>query len=235
MEKIDLTIENGVKTITVLSGQAPRNIEAQPVEIKGTIEAPYKFLCVRKELIEIGRARLMINREALSISLIYNEDSDLISSVIGELKFTEEYKSFGINSGTTWISQKLGEFIKMNRTCFESRQIANELSAKLIHFKAKVEKDLESKDDKRGNYIERKEQSIKDVNIPEKFELSIPIFKGTEKTKIEVEIYINRDDLSISLVSPDAADIIKQVRDESIDSQEALIHDLCSELAIIEL
>lgn len=74
------------------------------------------------------------------------------------------------------------------------------------------------------------------VNLPEAFTVKIPIFKGTPAELLEVEIYANVDgrDVTLSLVSPSALQILEEQRDKVIDEQVRLIRQLCPGIVIIE-
>ncbi len=235
-EKIQITVENGVKELVIREGFAVKIPEIKTVEISGNIDSPLKYLEKCALSLDLLASVIIVNREGLILTLItdYHNELGKGAYIIGKLSKTKEFESFGINLGKNWVSRELGQFVKMNRTCFESKDIANELAAKLNDFKAKVDKELEHNDNNRGNVRMLKDQKIRECNIPEKFDLCIPPFKGAKKATFEVEIYINADDLTITLVSPDATDIIAQIRDESIDIILDQIKLLCPTLVIIE-
>jgi hypothetical protein len=234
--KLILDIKEGTRELVIRQGDPLPVPKAIWVNITGNIDSPLQFLLKRKDVVDLLKASIVVNREGLLLLLRTDEhnETDKGEMITGKLSKTHEFESFGINTGKNWLSRDLGQFIKMNRTCFESKDAANELAAKLSDFKAKIDKELEAADDHRGNQRILKDQKIKSCNIPEKFSLSIPIFKGAKKATFEVEIYINADDLTITLVSPDANDIIAQVRDESIDAVLDEIKMLCPTLVIIE-
>jgi hypothetical protein len=234
--KLILDIKEGTRELVIRQGDPLPVPKLEFVSKIGNIDSPLQFLQKRKDVIDLLKSSVTVNREALALTLETDEnnETDKGATIIGKLSKTKEFESFGINTGKNWLSRDLGQFIKMNRTCFESKDAANELAAKLSDFKAKIDKELEAADDHRGNQRILKDQKIKSCNIPEKFSLSIPIFKGAKKATFEVEIYINADDLTITLVSPDANDIIAQVRDESIDAVLDEIKVLCPTLVIIE-
>jgi hypothetical protein len=234
--EIKITVENGVKELVIREGSAMVLPTLETIGVSGNIDSPLQFLVKRANSLNLLAAMIIVNREGLQMLLTTDEHNEIGKgeSITGKLSKTKEFESFGINSGKNWLSRDLGQFIKMNRTCFESKDIANELAAKLNDFKAKVDKELADSDNNRGDRRILKDQKIKSCNIPEKFNLQIPIFKGAKKAIFEVEIYINAEDLTITLVSPDATDINAQVRDESIDAVLDQIKALCPTLVVIE-
>ena len=61
------------------------------------------------------------------------------------------------------------------------------------------------------------------------------IFKGQNKQTFAVETYFNPDDLTCTLVSPDANDHEKEVRDSIIDSVLESIREVAGDIAILEV
>ena len=103
----------------------------------------------------------------------------------------------------------------------------------LRNCKAKVEREMELSDDKRGNINVRKSQAV-DSNLPEALQVNIPIFKGQEKESFQIEVEVNPIDLSMTLVSPEANDIIRDKRDTIIDAQLTKIRQDDPQILIIE-
>lgn len=154
---------------------------------------------------------------------------------VGELTLAHKFKEFGINDPdkrrTTF---DLAEVIKMNRKYFDTKEIAMKLVTTLRTFKAKVTKQIEDSDDKRGNTSMIRVQAV-ESNIPESFFLTLPIFAGYPPQRIAVEISIDAQDYSCALVSPDAADFIEQYTDELIDDELKAIVGLHPDLRIFEV
>lgn len=61
----------------------------------------------------------------------------------------------------------------------------------LQNFKAKVDKEIEQSNNNRGDRRILINQAV-EHNLPEAFTLILPIFKGTAKQTIAVEVYVNR-------------------------------------------
>jgi len=231
-EKINVNV-NG-DTLIIRKGDAERVIEKKAFEINGDIKAPLSFLEKRHGDINFLAANMQIARENLSIELILFENTELESKVIGKLDKTEEFIGFGINSGKQWVARRLAEFIKMNRACFASKDKANELAATLSDIKIKIDKVVENHSGPRGQLRNLKEQTLKECNIPESIELTMPIFKGAQNSIFVCEVWIHPDEYTVTLVSPDAADIIREVRDKEIDYVKNEVAKLCEALVIIE-
>lgn len=65
-------------------------------------------------------------------------------------------------------------------------------------------------------------------NLPEAFTVRLPIFKGTAPEDLEVELYASVDgrDVTLSLVSPSANQMLEEQRDKVIDEQVAAIRQI---------
>ncbi|WP_162984861.1 hypothetical protein [Mesonia aquimarina] len=243
-QKINVSVENGVKELIIRHGEAEKlPAIRKPAVIEGTIsvprihlENPSNWLTDKVENGDnvLAFSRIEINREKKSIEFIEDEGREWESHFLGVLEFTEIFEKFGINSDKSYTSLELGEFIKMNRSHFETRDKAMKLVNELRKFKAKVDKDIENADDGRGNRKILLAQAV-DSNIPESFKITIPIFKGQPKQTLDVEISIDAGDLSCRLISPEANDYVEQMRDKLIDAEIEQIRELHPTLRIFEV
>jgi hypothetical protein len=232
-EQINITTDQ--KELVIREGQAEKLIDLKAVNISGIINSPLEYLKVRKDVINLLASNIQIDREGLKITLSIDESTELESKISGELEYTQEFKGFGINTGKGWVPRELAEHIKMNRICFASKDIANELVSKLFDVRIRIDKVVENQAGQKGNIRQLKDQALKECSIPESLTLELPIFKGSKKAEFECEIWINPDDLSVKLISPDAQDFIRSVRDEEIDAVISEIREICPTLAIIEI
>lgn len=107
------------------------------------------------------------------------------------------------------------------------------LVTELQNFRAKVDKEIEKSDNNRGDKRLLINQAVQS-NLPEAFNLHIPIFKGTPKQTINVEVYINPSDFSCTLVSAEANDLLEEMRDREMDSVLERISAVCPDIVIIE-
>lgn len=69
---------------------------------------------------------------------------------------------------------------------------------------------------------------------PEVFTVIIPIFKGTKKQELQLETYFNPDDLTCTLVSPEANEIAEEYKDTEIDKVLESIKEIAPDIVIIE-
>lgn len=77
------------------------------------------------------------------------------------------------------------------------------------------------------------DQTVK-TNVPERFNLQMPIFKGSDRMTFEVEIYFNPSDITCSLVSPEANDEVERVKNGIIDNVLNRIKAAYEDIVIIE-
>ena len=220
--------------IIIRTGEAPEVYDPETVTIIGVIDSPLRWLEKRKDTVDLKSCHILVGRDDMEISLRIDECSHFHSDVVGKLILSEEFKRFGINQGKYITGMELSDLIRMNRTCFESKDKAMALVTIMRNFKAKVLNEIENSDDKKGNVSQVRRQTV-EGNQPPSFDLCIPIFKGQPKQKFTVEIDIDPDTLQATLVSPDAQDMIVEQRDKLMDDVLGHIMELCPEIPIIEV
>lgn len=225
----------GVGEIVIREGKAVELHEPVKVVIAGTLDAPARWLETRMRLglVNQGANHVLVDRENLSITLQCNENNYYGSCISGELIVSPEYKRFGINAGGYITNFDMAELIKMNRSFFETRSVAMNLVTELQNFRAKVDKEIEKSDNNRGDKRLLVNQVVQS-NLPEAFNLKIPIFKGTAKQTLNVEVYISPADFSCTLVSPEANDLLEEMRDREMDAVISRIQTVCPDIVIIE-
>ena len=233
IEKLtELNTEEGQETIIRFGDALPLK-EPKAVSISGTIDAPARWIEKRKDDIVSADAHVLVDRDHMSITLKTDENSAYMDQIVGTLTLSTEMQEFGINTGEYMSCFDMADRIKQLRTYFETQQEAMKLVTELRSFKAKIDKELELSDDKRGNQTILRAQTV-ESNLPKSFKVNMPIFKGTEKRTFEVEVKINPNDLSCTLVSPDAHDIVVQERDSQMDGVLVRIAEAAPNIVIIE-
>ncbi len=233
IEKLtEMNIEDG-KDIVIRFGDALPLQEPKYVSIHGTIDAPARWVEKRKDDIVSADAHILVDRDRMTITLNTDENSAYMDQIVGTLTLSTEMQEFGINTGEYMSCFDMADRIKQLRSYFETQQDAMKLVTELRNFKAKIDKELEVSDDKRGNQKILRAQTV-ESNLPKSFNVNMPIFKGTEKRTFEVEVEINPNDLSCTLVSPDAHDIVVQERDSQMDGVLVRIAEAAPNIVIIE-
>lgn len=220
--------------MTIRFGEALEQHEPQRLSIIGVIDSPLRWLEKRKDNYDLKNCHILVSRDEMGIKLIIDEHDYYADNIYGKLILSEEFKRFGINQGKYITGMELSDLIRMNRTCFESKNAAMELVTIMRNFKAKVLNEIENSDDKKGNVSQVRRQTV-EGNQPPSFDLCMPIFKGQPKQKFTVEIDIDPDTLQATLVSPDAQDMIVETRDSVMDNVLTQIQAICPEIPIIEV
>jgi hypothetical protein len=220
--------------LIVREGKALDPKEPKILQINGTIETPFRWLEKKGRYLIVAICTILVNFTEGWISLTTDEKNFYSDEITGSLEMHPDFVKFGINTGEQQSSHELAEKIKMWRSCFKDKDTAMKLVKNLRNFTAKVNKELEAFKDDRANYALKKSQIV-ETNLPESFSLVVPIFKGQPKETFEVEININADNLSCSLISPAVNDFIAEHKERIIKEQLELIKALFPDLVIIEV
>jgi hypothetical protein len=228
---LSVVSENG--TVTILEGKALEQKEQRVIDINGILNNPAEWLKKRITEIDAMQAHVVVNREKMTILLVTEEKNHYATKIAGALQLHPDFTKFEINTGEYMTAFDMAHLFKMNRSCFEVQNEAMNLVTKLQNFKATVNKELENNNNNRGDRKVLIDQTVKS-NLPEAFTLCIPIFKGQPKETFEVEVYVKADDLSCTLVSPGANDLVAKMRDKAIDDVIAKIVETCPEIVVLE-
>jgi hypothetical protein len=232
-KEIQFTLSPSNNEVILREGQAQIIKEPEIIFIEGILNSPLKWLQKRAKTITELEAYILVDRNALNIHLVTDEVNFYRTEVKGKLELHPKFLLFGINGGVYITAFAMAELIKMNRSFFDNHTTAMELVTALKNFKATVNKEIEKADNSRGDKKILIDQVVKS-NIPETFVLKLPIFKGEPKHDIEVEVYFNPDDLTCTLISPQANDKLEETRDSAIDNVLKEIKAITNDIAIIE-
>ena len=224
---------NSTKDLNIRTGKLLDPVETLEIKIKANIDSVRRWIEKRKHLIDSDKAVIEVFRDELTICIDEDPSNPYSPCINGKLQLSTEMSKIGINDGKYMTCFEMADRIKRLRSYFENRQQAMELVTTLRNFKAKVEKEVEASDDKRGNRREMLSQAV-DSNLPKSFNVVVPIFKGQEKQTLEVEVEINASDLTCTLVSPSVDDAMTELANAIIDSELAQIESLYKEIVIIE-
>lgn len=207
--------------------------EETPVIITGIIDTPARWLEARKTLIAGLGAHVIVDREYMIIKLITEERGHFKNIIQGGLELHPAYIRFGINSNEYRTTFQMADLIKMNRSFFEQKSDAMSLVTLLKNFKAKVDQEIEKKNENNGNYKFLREQAVTH-NLPSSFKMKLPIFKGQDAITIEVELYIEPEEFKCTLISPEANDEAESVKNTAINDVLKRINAAHPEIVIIE-
>lgn len=242
-EKVNVIVPENYSGVPVeiiwRDGEAAKQLEPKETEriaIRGTIDSPLRWLEKRIELINPKSSNIIVSRDNMTIRLVIDETSYYQSVILGSLEPSKKIQEFGINTNKCWEPVKLSQFIKMNRAFFTDKTQNMMLVSTLKNFKAKVNQDIERSKEENGSKVDNYSQVV-DSNLPKSFKICIPLFKGFSPEEIEVEIYADVDgrDVSLTLVSAGAEELIEEYRNKAIDEQLELISRVAPDIVIIEM
>lgn len=238
-QPIIVNLPDGQNTLNILQGKAPAQLDQQApikIDITGVIFAPLNFLEKRVSEIDQHKAHILVNRDKLQIVLIINEDDAYTrGKVLGKLSYSEIFEKLGINMGKRWSPEQLGQFLKLNRSFFTVREEGMNIVNALKKFDGNVTQKIDRETNEKGNRTASFKQAV-ESNIPEKFNMKLPIFSGGEAQEIEIETYATIDgmDVTISLQSAGANDVIETTKATVIDDVIEKIRPIAPDIAIIE-
>lgn len=214
-------------------------LEPEKVNISGTITSILSFLERRwgcEGQIDHEHTHIIVDRDNLSMTLVANEtDARNKMVVAGKLQLSRQFLAFHINDGFAWEPIALSQFIKMNRSYFADRDTNMKLVSVFKNFKAKVNTDYERDRKENGSFTDNYSQIV-DSNMPDRFSIVLPIFKGTAAKTVEIETYATIDgyDVTVQLMSPSAQQVVDETLDAIIDEQIAAIKEIAPEIPFIE-
>jgi hypothetical protein len=203
--------------------------------VSGSINAPLSYCQSRISQIDENISLLTYSVEDKKIVFYENPNDHFGNVITGALKFHKDMESWGINKSTQFTTFELSDKIKLNRHKFDSLEVAMKLVTELKNFKARVEKEIESSTNNRGTVRQAVDQ-VFTGNIPEKFDINLHVFTGIRQpVKFQVEIYINPNTFSCSLISPDLDAYIEQHTERLVLDTVAQIENILPELPVLEL
>lgn len=99
-------------------------------------------------------------------------------------------------------------------------------------YTSKIERAVKENGNRTDNFAQ-----VVNSNLPEKFTIQMPIFKGMQPETIEVETFaqVNGREVSFILLSPGAQVTLEELRDKVIDEQLDKVREIAPEIAIIEV
>lgn len=238
-EKVNITLADGANAVTIRHGQDGKVLdEIAPIktEITGTIGAVAEYIAKRNAEFDHKQANIVVNREKVSIALTINEsDAYRVGHVTGKMQYYPKFVEFGINTGKVWSPVELAMVCKMNRAFFPSLDENRKLVTTLMHFTADVNNKLDKMVQENGNRTDSFTQVV-NSNLPEKFTMVIPIFKGSKAETLEVETFAQVDgrEVKFMLLSPGANETLESIRDNAIDKELDEIRTIADDIVIIE-
>lgn len=230
--KIQITVENGVKELVIREGVALKIEPPQSVNIKGTINAPFKYLENRAKYLQIANiCFLTVDTEKGEIFLKINEHSERPDSIQGKIEISKEVTDFDLANEKYRTPEDTANFLKRRKHLFTSEAEYTNIFTALRNFQAKVNQEIAAIKDDSGNY-EQKRKQVVEHNIPRNFKLNIPLFKAANPIEIEVEFLVNKT-LDVAMFSTDLLQKLDNYRMIYINEVISRIEKITPELLIM--
>jgi len=210
-------------SIVVLTGKAPVQHNPEPVTIEGNIDAPSRFIEGRKDDFESSQRHCKVSKTDGTIVLILNEQSVVNKyTVSGKIEVGKKFQKLGINKDdVSYKPEELANKLKLLRAMFSNNMEHATICGTLRNIKAKINKDLESLDDRKGNVTANFQQTV-ESNMPEAITLKLPLLEGEDPIEISVNVILEADSSSqikCYLESVDAAELIEELFEKRVDEE----------------
>lgn len=186
-ENIEVNMEGEQKVLTIRRGVAPEPNDPEPVRISGHIDAPERYFKKRAgKTFPKENAHLEVDTQNKKIHL-YCDPSDILAPVItGRINRYEPLMNLRINDGE-FSKDGLKLILKKHRFLFKKSSDCSELVNNLENLEMKIDRELENKDDSRGNRSLVVKQTVQ-AEIPETITLESQIFVEGDKHEIVCDV-----------------------------------------------
>lgn len=215
-EQIKLEVKTSGDTLTILHGRAPEPINPRAVSVSGNHNAVMEYVTAKplSEKIKNHDTFIVIDNSRQKIELTVDESLPSKTTVDGELKKSDDFAKWGIETEKRYTVNQLKQMVRVNRMFFPNRDQHTELLSSLGRVELEVSKIVKESDDDRGNIVNNIEQRV-NSSIKESFTLMVPIYGGVAPAKFEVSIRFEVRDRNISiwLESPEAMEIARDYWD----------------------
>lgn len=228
METLNIKLENTGNEIIVREGQALPQKEPVKIKIAGNIQSVSQFLKIRNkengglslQSVDLSKAVVLVNKKDMTITLLLDPENHYGTEVVAKLELSDELKTFGINSQSTFTREQLIKLIRFNKLFFADAEKHAELLAAYMAFNASANSDIQQASDTRGNRASHLVKKV-DTNVPTEFILNIPIFKGEKSERFRVEICLDVTDggARFWFESVELHEIIQTRRDQIFDKE----------------
>jgi hypothetical protein len=235
MQELRLNVTTANDEMVVRTGKAPdviiptgQHVRMLPQSMDELVTK--KIFNPECTLVEVDKENGSIVIET-NIKNTYQSGSDIYST---HLVIDSTLDDFGINKNHYWEPKELSRLIKMNRNLVDG---GLELAGKLNNLIAKVNKNIEKRQDDRANTIDRFEQEVQ-TNLPETIKISSKIFKGYEKEfafDADVNFKMDGRNVQIFLTSFTLKETMEQLKNEILDEVVLIIRKEQPDLVIVEV
>jgi hypothetical protein len=229
--------------ITIREGKAVEQLplkEPKIINISGDIHTISAYISKRgnagdghsSQAIDTTKVVVVVDKKARTITMSLDPENHYGATVTGKLEESDEIKPFFINQEKKFDRAQLIKLIKFSRIFFNDREKHAQMLESLYKLRIKTESELQQENDNRGNKKNSFERNIIDSSgFAQFFTLNIPLFKGFEAQKVQVEICYEPSETGILfwLESPELVEIT-QSQVNSIFEKEL---DYCASFVVV--
>lgn len=203
-KELTLNLTTTGNEVILRTGEALKQGHRPPINITGTLQAPFQFYEGKKEDCLPNDCHIEIQNDNGVIKFIVEDKHPFSKSEItGVLSRDKVLESFGINTQKRWGIQEFLKFIKTMSFYFADRSQHQTLIASLQKWRVKVERVITEHNDQKGNsdfQLQTKvQQSAEDGGLLTHFNLNIPIFQGYPKAVFQVDIGLDPRNTAVDL------------------------------------
>lgn len=216
-QQININTADGTQELIIRHGDALPVEPKQKGTFTGCIESVFEWMEKRRLKFDQSTSSVSYDQDEGGIYFIENIDDPRTHRVNGIVQINPELEKFKINSGQYEDPEKLANRLRLLGHHFPDREKFLDMISKLKSLEAKVELEINSKNDDRGNIKQLRDQIAK-TNIPKDFEILLPLVKGGKPRYLKVELFLN-ESLKISLFSWDLNELIDGVKSDAIQKE----------------
>lgn len=187
-------------SLYIREGALPNLIERKAMSMTTDIKGPHDYYRRKTALkptssyektdSDWDEFKMLVTVDVSNGVIVFQEDcmtNEGSSTITGKITKDPLLNSLGINSSKKYTSLELGDLLKMNRLLFADRDKHMTLIAALKDFKAKIDTEIQSSNDNKGNKLSHFGQKMShEYDLT--FVLKSPVIKNGPEHSFKVEI-----------------------------------------------
>lgn len=209
--------------LTIREGSALPLSHPKPLVVLGRITNASEYFQHRKSVIDALNSHVEVDFRKFGITICHNDTSNTSENkIIGKLEVNPDLVKFCINEEKEYTDSQLIKLLRLSRRFFKEASVHEAIYNGLVNFTAKILKDINHKNDFRGNTLNSLLTSVSGHAVPESFTLKMPIFEGFEPVEFQVKILLqDNNGLKFWLESVELAEMLVTQSEQIINSEIA--------------
>lgn len=229
MSQKQINVSSDVKELIIREGEAAPIVQTKQIVIVGNAKAVSSFLSARtNDLPGVGlqkfdreNAIALVDYEKGTVVLKLNPSDPFGTEITSKVQLAPEFEAFHINQNKMWSRVELVQFLKFQKRWFAQPEQHEALLTAYMKLQIEVNTNINQGHDDRGNRDIQLKKAVKSQNIPEKFRLNIPLFKGMESRSFWVDICLDTSESNVKFwfESVEADEMIQIERKKLLDKE----------------